>query len=357
MITLGSASTGEKLEPAALLHSLLKASTEHALVATDLAGRILVWNEGATRLYGYSPEDVAGKSLFDLAPRDSLPAELPGEIAAAVAEHAVWEGTLSAVRPDTTEVTARVTVTPRRDPSGAHVGFLIIAKDKSAELEELTSKMRTLLGAVVEDREADRRRVAGEIHDDTVQIMTAIAYKLHAVGAATADSDIASVCAVVGGEVETAIQRLRGLIFELHPPSTTDRSVRQTLEVALEEAAAVGNFDGNIRGRPSGAPSEAHVSLIYRIAREALSNVARHAGARKVNLVVQDFADGLIVQIRDNGSGFDVAARTDLPGHLGLRGMREHAEAAGGWLEIRSVLTQGTMVEFWVPLQPKEPQK
>ncbi len=122
-------------EATALMSSVLEASTLYSIISLDLDGRIMLWNEGARRIYGYSGEELVDKANSDIlyTPED-VAAGRPREILRAAASEGKWEGTIDRVRKDGTHFTARVVVTPRRDERGAVVGFLLISKDISDEI-------------------------------------------------------------------------------------------------------------------------------------------------------------------------------------------------------------------------------
>ena len=115
--------------------NILESSTEYSIIAKDLEGKILLWNEGARRLYGYEPEEVVGKlnSAILHVPDDVAPGK-PQEILTAALVRGKWEGTISRRRKNGEEFTARVVITPRRSPSGEPIGFLLISKDTSEEM-------------------------------------------------------------------------------------------------------------------------------------------------------------------------------------------------------------------------------
>jgi signal transduction histidine kinase len=96
-------------------------------------------------------------------------------------------------------------------------------------------------------------------------------------------------------------------------------------------------------------------TALFRILQEALTNVARHAGATRVEVVKQKQRDHLVLRIRDNGRGFD-PADPSLSKSLGLLGMRERAAMLGGEVKISSAVGKGTSVTAWIPpLSPEEP--
>jgi PAS domain S-box-containing protein len=115
--------------------NILESSTEYSIIGKDLEGRILLWNEGARRLYGYEPDEVVGKldSSILHTPEDQA-AGRPREIMEAALRDGKWEGTLGRLRKNGERFTARVVITPRHDTGGRAVGFLLISKDISEEI-------------------------------------------------------------------------------------------------------------------------------------------------------------------------------------------------------------------------------
>ena len=115
--------------------NILESSTEYSLIGKDLDGKILLWNEGARRMYGYEAEEVVGKLNSDVlhTPEDVATGK-PREIMAAALRNGKWEGVIGRVRKDGRRISARVVITPRRDTKGKPVGFLLISKDVSHEI-------------------------------------------------------------------------------------------------------------------------------------------------------------------------------------------------------------------------------
>jgi PAS domain S-box-containing protein len=120
------------------------------VIAKDLEGKILLWNEGARRLYGYEPEEVVGRANSSIlhVPED-VAAGVPVQILRTTLEKGKWEGTMSRQRKNGEQFTARLVITPRRDPSGNPTGFLLISKDISDEIR-LTQYARSLIEASVD---------------------------------------------------------------------------------------------------------------------------------------------------------------------------------------------------------------
>jgi protein-histidine pros-kinase len=130
--------------------NVLESSTEYAVIGTDLGGKILLWNEGARRTYGYEPEEaVGGANASILHTPEDVRAGKPGEILDAALREGKWEGSLQRLRKNGQRFPARVVITPRRDAAGRAVGFLLISKDVSDETrrtEPLESTHRDVTG-------------------------------------------------------------------------------------------------------------------------------------------------------------------------------------------------------------------
>jgi PAS domain S-box-containing protein len=130
--------------------NILESSTEYSVIAKDLTGKILLWNEGARRLYGYEPDEVVGRANSSIlhTPRD-VSAGVHEQIMRTALQEGKWEGTLARQRKSGDQFTARVVITPRRDPKGKAIGFLLISKDISDEIR-LTQYARSLIEASVD---------------------------------------------------------------------------------------------------------------------------------------------------------------------------------------------------------------
>ncbi|MEW6156007.1 MAG: PAS domain S-box protein [Verrucomicrobiota bacterium] len=137
-----SAIVGNAQEAVDFITNVLESSTEYSVIGKDLEGKILLWNEGARRLYGYEPEEVVGKANSDiLHAREDVKAGKPKEILATALREGKWEGTITRLRKNGQCFTARVVITPRRDMRGRAIGYLLISKDISAEIR-LTEELK-----------------------------------------------------------------------------------------------------------------------------------------------------------------------------------------------------------------------
>src|SRR5713226_4606351 len=137
-----SAIVGTTEQALDFIGNILESSTEYSIIGKDLEGKILLWNEGARRLYGYEPEEVVGRANSSIlhAPED-VQAGKPREIMESALREGKWEWTIVRRRKNDQRFTARVVLTPRRDASGRPIGFLLISKDISNEIR-LTEELQ-----------------------------------------------------------------------------------------------------------------------------------------------------------------------------------------------------------------------
>ncbi|MEA2360974.1 MAG: hypothetical protein QOD71_119 [Thermoleophilaceae bacterium] len=221
---------------------------------------------------------------------------------------------------------------------------------KVGELASANGERRKLLGQLIVAHEEERERIAGDLHDDSIQAMVALRMRLEILAARTGDSELALELDGLREDAAAAVQRLRRLLFELQPAELDRSGVGVALEVYLEQARDEDGLAFDLDDRTTRRPTEAVRTLLYRVAREALANVRKHAKASKVHVSMYDDRDGFCLQVRDDGKGFDPEQGLRVrPGHLGLPAMRERVEIAGGRLNVTSGPGAGSEVDVWLP--------
>jgi PAS domain S-box-containing protein len=354
-----------------LAWNALEASTEYSIIGKGLDAGIVLWNEGARRLYGYAPEELVGKAKSSIlhTPED-IAAGKPDAMMQAALRDGKWEGLVDRVRKDGTHFTARVVLTPRRDPSGAAVGFLLISKDvttvevdrahqrvlnqklvdKVDQLAEANVQRSRLLADLVSAQEAERARIASDIHDDSIQVMAAAALRVEMLGQDLAETEYGEAVNEVADKVRLAVNRLRRLIFDLSPQSLQNGRLSSAIEGYLLEVGTQAGFRWSLVDRAPGDLSDEVKAILYRIAQEAIRNTQKHARARNVDVALSERDGGCGLRIADDGVGFSKGAdETHRPGHLGLLSMHERARVAGGSLQIETAPGAGCVIEVWVP--------
>lgn len=207
------------------------------------------------------------------------------------------------------------------------------------------------LHATIAGAEAERRRWARDLHDQTLQALGALRVLLSsAARRGDAESHERAIRqAIADLEVET--DNLRGIISDLRPSLLDDLGLAPALDALLERRAAAGlQIEREIAipapadGGPELEPELA--TTAYRLVQESLTNVVKHARAARCRVAVKTVGEHLFVEVSDNGHGYDTSLRT--PG-FGLPGMRERVYLAGGRLELESG-NGGTVVRAYLPL-------
>jgi signal transduction histidine kinase len=221
---------------------------------------------------------------------------------------------------------------------------------KVRELELAERKRQSLLAHLVQVQEDERERIAGDIHDDSIQAMTAVAMRLEMLRSHLSDPEALDRHSRLQETVRLTIERLRHLLFQLHPTALDRAGLAATIKLYLEHTVE-GIVDRHVvEDQLSTEPSPELRALLYRIAQEALANVAKHAQATEVTVELASREGGIQLRVIDDGRGFDVEeAQVPRRGHLGLISMRQRAELAGGWWRVDSADGVGTTVEAWLP--------
>jgi signal transduction histidine kinase len=216
---------------------------------------------------------------------------------------------------------------------------------------------RALLGSMLRAEEAERQRIAVELHDDTIQVMVAALVGLDACQA-TIDRDDADAAVERIARARTtlseAVDRVRRMTFELRPPLLDAQGLGPAVSDLLDEVAAECGLETRMDVSVRRYSPEIEI-LAYRTVRELMANVRKHAQANCVELSVQDRGTVLVCALTDDGVGFD-SGDADRPRrrrrmrlHLGLDATVERVRIAGGTFAIDSN-SGGTTVRFTVPI-------
>lgn len=205
----------------------------------------------------------------------------------------------------------------------------------------------------------ERQRLAGEVHDTLAQAFTSIVMLLEA-----AQAELKSGAAGAASHVEQALQasrdglrEARRVVWALRPESLERGSLRDALTRAAAQLAEQNGIAARtvVTGEARPLAAELEVTLL-RVAQEALANVRRHARARQVTVTLSYMTDGVVLDVCDDGMGFDLAALPADPGRhggLGLRAMRERVDALQGSLTVESAPGRGSTLVVELPTRPR----
>lgn len=370
----------------ALLAAIVE-SSDDAIISKTLDGVITSWNRGAEKLFGFTAAEAVGQHIFLIIPEDRH-AEEAIVLAALRRGEKIDHFETVRVTKDGRRVPISLTVSPLEDPHGNIIGASKVARDitdrmraeealkhahdaleervreRTAELSAINEALRfeiarrhrteqerlQLLTRLVLAQEDERRRIARELHDQLGQQLTALRLTLEML---TSQSVAGSEFRV---QVETLQQLARQLdedvafrVWELRPTALEELGLRAALTNYLHRWSAHFGIPARLHATQSrDEPLTAELeTMLYRLAQEALNNVAKHARADRVDVVLERSSENVSLIIEDNGVGFD-SSQTSGAG-LGLIGMRERASLAGADLQIESTPGRGTTVFVRIP--------
>jgi two-component system NarL family sensor kinase len=204
-----------------------------------------------------------------------------------------------------------------------------------------------LLEAAVRASDAERLRIARDLHDGVVQDLAGSSMALSTL-AARSDGRLAEELEEVGRSLRVSMRSLRSLLVEIYPPDLHTAGLAAAVQDLVAPLAAAGvHVDADISGDEDA--SAAAVALVWRVAQESVRNVARHARASRMSLTVRREADVLVLEVVDDGLGFDPGATVG-DEHFGLRAAEGLVREHGGSMEVESAAGSGTMVRVEVPL-------
>ncbi|WIV54615.1 PAS domain-containing sensor histidine kinase [Amycolatopsis nalaikhensis] len=330
---------------------LVQGVLDYGIFMLDPEGRISSWNAGAERIKGWSAGEIIGQHFSVFYPPEDVAVGKP----ARELEIAVQQGRLEdegwRVRKDGTRFWANVVITALFDEQGRLRGFGKVTRDMTERrnAEQALRERRRLVGHLVDAQEVERRRIAWDVHDESIQSMVAVGMRLQLLASRLPEPHAAAV-AGLDESVQAAIGRLRALVSRLRPPELDRSGLVEAVSGYVDEVAGHWGLAHSVRDELTAEPSPEAAITVYRICQEALSNVHRHARATRVDVVLSTVDNGTRVRITDDGvgtTGEDAGA-----GHFGLVEMHERAEAAHGWLSVTGTPGGGTTVEFWLPMLP-----
>ncbi|HEX3332207.1 MAG TPA: response regulator [Gaiellales bacterium] len=242
----------------------------------------------------------------------------------------------------------------RRDAEAARSSALRTQR----ALEASEKRRRSLLGSMLRAEEAERQRIAVELHDDTVQVMVAALVGMDACQA-TIDRDDP------GGAVESmararatlseAVDRVRRMSFELRPPLLDAQGLGPAVTDLVDEVAAECDLERRVEVSLRRYSPEIEI-LTYRTIRELIANVRKHARAHRLELDLREERSAVVCTLSDDGVGFDAGGieratgRLGMRLHLGLDATIERVRVAGGSFTIESAPGGGTSVRFTIPI-------
>jgi PAS domain S-box-containing protein len=214
------------------------------------------------------------------------------------------------------------------------------------EVSQQREQLRALGARLAETQEAERQHLARELHDQIGQNLTALGINLNIVRAQMPMADHSRLDDTLA-LVEQTTDRIRNVMAELRPPVLDDYGLVAALHWYADRFASRTGITVVVRGQePTPRLDPSLENALFRIAQEALNNVAKHAHAKQVTILMEVLDEAIRMNVADDGIGFDPASSTRADGRhgWGLLSMRERAEAVGGHCSVESAPHQGTRV-------------
>jgi signal transduction histidine kinase len=235
---------------------------------------------------------------------------------------------------------------------GHQVGAALENADLYRRLETRTVELARLSARMIEQHEEERRRLSRELHDETAQVFSAVKMELGVLRGRVPEEQVKRLDQVLE-LIDTGIRSIRSVTNDLRPSLLDDLGLLPALRSLVSDFSDRSGIRTDLASPPA-LPSlsrEAELAL-FRALQEALSNVLRHADARSVGVGISISADGVLLQVSDDGKGLPAgvtAEGLELGGHMGLAGMRERITALGGTVRLRAQSNAGALLEVLVP--------
>jgi PAS domain S-box-containing protein len=314
----------------------------------DRDGRYVLVNSRFEELFAMHSEEVRGKTDYDIFPADVADQFRHNDlIVLSQGSSYQVEEHIPLNDGDHTYLSVKF---PVYDDSETTSGVCGISTDITA-VKKAQNQLRRLSGSIMASQEKERSAIARELHDELGQMLTALRMDSAWLQERLkiSDPDSAERARAMDRLIDKTIQDVRSMAFRLRPGVLDDLGLVDALEWYTSDFERRTGITCIFEHNQVSDINDTVATAFYRISQEALTNVARHALAGHVDVVLTQQKKMLTLLVADNGCGFDILELSDSEG-LGVAGMRERAGLAGGSLEVQSRPDDGTRVYFKVPV-------
>lgn len=360
--TLATAIQRRKSEEVSQRLAAIVESSENAILSKSRDGIILSWNPGAEKMYGYSADEIIGRSISVLMPPEN-PDEFDMILERLRNGLALDQYETTRIRKDGRRIAVSLTISPIKNKKGEMVGASSIAKEitkqKQAEerLRDSREQLRALSAHLQSVREEERTKIAREIHDELGQVMTALRIDLSLLTNKLMESSAVIPRHMLFEEitsmshlVDSTIQTIRRIATELRPEVLDHLGLRAAIEWQAQEFQNRTGIECRIFSELDMETENMESSIaIFRIFQETLTNIVKHAEASAVQVRIYEKDSYFWMDVMDNGKGI---LEEDLSNSVsfGILGIRERAALMGGEVQIKGVAGKGTTVSLRVPV-------
>jgi len=350
-VAVEKAALGEESRRAAERYRELFEKAHDAIWVQDSEGAILTANQAAADYTGYGLDELANMNVAELLQTEGL--ELAREIRRKLltGEDVEQPYEQKVTRKDGSQAIIMLTTSLIAD-EGMPPVYQHISRDVTRE-KLLQENLHLYARQITRAQEEERKRIARELHDDSIQSLALLSRQVDDLVATKQDGkQMGRRLGRVRDEVDGTLARIRRFTQDLRPPTLDYLG----LLPALRELVSQLETQGSIRCEMHVSGDERHLAsedelLVYRVVQEALTNVRRHSGASTAGVAVTFGEDKTTVEIGDDGEGFEMEEdmRFVQTGKIGLVGMQERADLLGGTLHVCTAPGMGTRVVLEVP--------
>ena len=379
-----------KAEQTAGLLAAIIESSDDAIISKSLSGVITSWTKSAEKLFGYASEEAVGKSITLIIPSDRQDEETAILERLRKGEKIEHFETIRR-RKDGTTVDISLTISPVKNARGVIVGASKVARDithrkhadqalreseerlrtlaqglesqvqlrtqqleeRNADVLQQTEELRELSKRLLLTQDAERRRIARDLHDSVGQIVAALGMNFTSIAQNAVEPETRKA-AQEGHELISQLSKeIRTISYLLHPPLLDESGLSEPIRwfmAGLSERSGL-KIDLDISKDFGRLPGDVEVA-IFRIVQECLTNIHRHSNAKTAIIGLRRDASTVSLQVQDDGSGIPketLAAIRNQRSGVGITRMRERVRHLGGTLDIQSS-SHGTKVSVTIPL-------
>jgi PAS domain S-box-containing protein len=324
-----------------------------AIWVQDMDGKILDANQAMADFTGWRRERLIGGDVIrSLRPQAlELAREVRRKLLAGINVEQPYEQKIT--RRDGTEAIIMLTTSLIKE-EGKPAVFQHISRDVTRE-KKLAENLRLYAQQITRTQEDERKRIARELHDDSIQALIILSRGIdELISAQSKRSKMIRPLEDVRAEVDKIISQVRRFTQDLRPPTLDYLGLIPAVRELISQFEHQSNIktEFKIIGEEKHFAPEAEM-LVYRIIQEALNNIWRHSEAMTALVSIEFEKDGTTVKIKDDGKGFVIGEdlRFVEAGKIGLAGMQERADLLGGNLSIQSNVGRGTLVTLLVPYE------
>ena len=316
----------------------------------DHRGRYILLNSRWEEIFGMSKEEARGKTVYDVFPQQTADQFRRNDLQVLRNKRPYQAEELFPHQDGSLHTYLSVRF-PVLDEQGQVSRLCGISVDIT-DLKKAQDQLRRLSGSIMASQEKERTAIARELHDELGQVLTALRLdavwlrdRLRRSDDFKAADRVQNMCELI----DNTISDVRHIATRLRPPVLDDLGLVDALEWHTTDFEKRTGIACVLTHQDVPELNEYTAIAAFRVAQEALTNVARHAGASNVDVTLRVRDGELVVSVVDNGCGFEVERLSEHKS-FGIAGMRERASLAGGRLEIRSRPGQGTEVYLSLPL-------